>query len=92
MAVIDKVVLVSLFSPHLSASFFFSLRFYLFTRKRGRERNIDGLPLVCAPAGDWTRDSGMCPDRDSNPGPSFCGMTHNPQSHTGQGAVCFHLL
>ena len=25
-------------------------------------------------------------------GPSFCGMTYNPLSHTGQGAVCFHLL
>ena len=33
-------------------------------RERGREeeREIDHLPLVCAPTGDQTHNLGMCPD------------------------------
>ena len=28
-------------------------------------RNIDRLPLTCAPIGDWTWNPGMCPDQES---------------------------
>ena len=31
-----------------------------------RERNINGLPLTCAPSGDWTCNPGLCPDQESN--------------------------
>ena len=48
-------------------------------RERGRQRerernidvrNIDWLPLVCAPTRDRAHNLGMCPDQESNPKPS----------------------
>ena len=47
-------------------------------REIERERNIYWLPLKCAPAADWNRDLGMCPDRESNRLPfSLCRMRPN---------------
>ena len=40
------------------------------------ERNIDWLPPVCAPNGDWTHNLGTCPDQELNPQP--LGMTLQP--------------
>ena len=37
-----------------------------------RERNINGLPLVCAPTGDRPCNLEMCPDWETNPRP--CGL------------------
>ena len=42
---------------------------------RERERNIDKLPVVCAPTGDQTLNLGMCPDQQSNPQPFGLQMT-----------------
>ena len=34
--------------------------------EKERERNIDQLPPICAPARDQTRNLGMCSDQESN--------------------------
>ena len=37
--------------------------------ERGRKRNINWLPPVCALTGDGARNLSMCPDRELNPQP-----------------------
>ena len=37
--------------------------------EKHQERNMDRLPLMWAPTGDWTRNPGMCPDGKLNQWP-----------------------
>ena len=77
--------------------YFFKKRLYLLIfrereREGQRERNIDlrgntpppGTPR--APAGDQTRNPGICSDQESNQCDlSLCGTMPRQLSHTGQG-------
>ena len=49
------------------------------------ERNINQLPPVCAPTGDWTYNLGMCPDWESNLQILVYGMMLQPAEPPGQG-------
>ena len=45
------------------------LLFFLYLEEEGGgegERNIDQLPLIHAPTGDWTHNPGRCPDQEPN--------------------------
>ena len=74
-----------------TGSFFFFQDFiYLFLergkgREKERERNIDRLPLACSQLGAWPKTQTCALTRNRTKDLSFCGMTPNPLSHTGQG-------
>ena len=36
-------------------------------KEREEKKNIDGLPVICAPTGNRARNLGVCPDWKSNP-------------------------
>ena len=58
--------------PLLCYIYFFCLHLRTFRergRGLGRERNIDRLPLTCAPSKDQTHNLDMCPDWELNPRP-----------------------
>ena len=63
-------------------------------REKERERNIDQLPLVCAPTGDRTRNPGVCPDRESNLGAfGLMDDTHPTEPRrSGLLCVCWWIL
>ena len=83
------------------ACFFYPyLRTCLLILERGEEkervgkRNINLLPLVCSPTGDWTQHLGRCPDQELNTWPfglwiMLCSNCSNQLSHTGQGCILF---
>ena len=72
-------------------------RFLIAFRKRGRERekhrwwekSINWLPPVCALAGDWTCNQGMCPDWESNPQPFGYGTMLQPAEPHWPGPAMF---
>ena len=56
-----------------------------------QERSINWLPPTCAWTGDWTCNSGMCPDRELNLQP-FGVLDDAPTNWaTGQG-ISWHVL
>ena len=63
-------------------------------REKERERNIDQLPLVCAPTRDRTWNPGVCPDRESNLGAfGLMDDTHPTEPRrSGLLCVCWWIL
>ena len=56
-------------------------------RVRERERNINQMPLICAPS----RNLGMCPDQESNL-QLFILWDDNQLSHTSLGSIVIYSL
>ena len=57
---------------------------------RETERNIDQLPPVRAPNGDWTLNLRMCPAQRSNPQLFWCtGWCSHQLSHTARAKIYF---
>ena len=54
-------------------------------REREREKNIDWLPPIHTPTGDWTHRLGMCPDWKLNPQPFNVWGNAPANWATGQG-------
>ena len=69
--------------------------FSLLWEREGAGRNINQLPLVRTPAGDGTRNLGVCPDQEFNPRPFglWDDAPTNWATLTGARAECFlHLM
>ena len=75
----------------------------MFINLRERERNIDQLPPVCTPTGDWTCNPGVCPDWGSSLQPfgaqgdappswaTWPGKSFTPEGGSGHpGSTAFH--
>ena len=64
-------------------------------RKRGErgtwmwERNIDCIPPICIPTGDWTYNLGMSPDQESNSTFWCMGQRSNRLSHLARVLLAF---
>ena len=56
------------------------------------KRNINPLPLICAPTGDQTYNLGMCPDRESNPQPFGVWDDATPSNWTICPGLQFHMF
>ena len=51
----------------------------MFIDLRDRERNIDWLPPICTPTGNWTQNPGKCPDQEIQPATFRC--VDDPPAH-----------
>ena len=65
--------------------FFFNFVYRGKGRKKERERNINRVPLICAPTGDRTHSLGMCPNRESSWWPLALQDDAQRLSYTSQG-------
>ena len=76
---------------------FFSLKnFFLYFRERGRvgerKRNLNRLPLSCAPTRDWTCNPGRCPDQESCRWPFRLRDDAQPTEHLARALQGFDSL